>query len=124
MMRRDTLREWRRVSGKFGFTPTKEGVRTLIDSHLQALNTIDLLKETAPMHDVQTIIGAGIRNYVVSEGTARSFHCEGGTADDALRKLHDDSQILADCIQSGLTQNGYAIIRLDPPTLNLDTSND
>lgn len=43
MMKRETLRDWRRPIGKLSYHPSVEHERQLIDSHLEALDEIDRL---------------------------------------------------------------------------------
>ncbi|DAZ89971.1 Uncharacterised protein [Mycobacteroides abscessus subsp. abscessus] len=44
MIKRETLAGWRRVVNKMDYHPSAERERQLIDSHLEALNTIEDLK--------------------------------------------------------------------------------
>lgn len=44
MIKRETLREDRRVVNKMSYYPSREQERQLIDSHLEALDEIDRLK--------------------------------------------------------------------------------
>lgn len=43
MMKRETLKDWRRPIGKLSYYPSVEHERQLIDSHLEALDEIDRL---------------------------------------------------------------------------------
>ncbi|WP_157858362.1 MULTISPECIES: hypothetical protein [unclassified Mycobacteroides] len=44
MIKRETLTSWRRVVSKMDYHPSPEREHQLIDSHLEALDTIDDLK--------------------------------------------------------------------------------
>jgi hypothetical protein len=45
MMKRETLNGYRRVVKKFSYYPSAQQEQNLIDSHLEALDKIDELKE-------------------------------------------------------------------------------
>ncbi|QDK03912.1 hypothetical protein SEA_LEWAN_123 [Mycobacterium phage Lewan] len=45
MMKRETLKDWRRPTTKMDYHPSAERERQVIDSHLEALDTIDVLRE-------------------------------------------------------------------------------